>query len=140
MGTLFVGRQLLAESRMKKHPLTPMQDSNLMRLLEPQVTRPVGLVDRLTVAEGASAVRSELAALQKLDVAHVVVDAVANDDLTTIADACRDMPLMTGGSAIATPLSALLGFDDASSMTARPDLGAGARHRFMFTAWEQMMS
>lgn len=126
MGNLFVGRQPLAESPMKDHPLTPMRDSNLMRLLKPQVTRPVGLVDRLTVAEGASAVRSELAALQKDGVAHVVVDAVANDDLTIIADACRDMPLMTGGSAIAMPLPALHGFDGVSSATARPDLGAGA--------------
>lgn len=126
MGNLFVGRQPLAESPMKDHPLTPMRDSNLMRLLEPQVKRPVGLVDRLTVAEGAGAVRSELAALQNDGVAHVVVDAVANDDLTIIADACRDMPLMTGGSAIAMPLPALHGFDGTSSATARPHLAAGA--------------
>ena len=124
MGNLFVGRQPLAESPMKDHPLTPMRDSNLMRLLEPQVTCPVGLVDRLTVAEGTDAVRAELAALQNDGVAHVIVDAVANDDLAIIAGACRDMPLMTGGSAIAMPLPALLGFDDASSMTARPELGA----------------
>ena len=126
MGNLFVGRQTLAESPMKDHPLTPMRDSNLMRLLEPQVTRPVGLVDRLTVARGAGAVRSEMAALQKDGVAHVVVDAVANDDLTIIAEACRDMPLMTGGSAIAMPLPALYGFDGVSSGATKPDLGAGA--------------
>ena len=35
MGNLFVGQQPLAESPMKDHPLTPMRDSNLMRLLEP---------------------------------------------------------------------------------------------------------
>jgi uncharacterized protein YgbK (DUF1537 family) len=102
-----------------------MRDSNLMRLLEPQVTRPVGLVDRLTVAKGAKAVRSELSILQSQGVAHVVIDAVANDDLTTIADACRDMPLMTGGSAIAMPLPALHGFDGVSFGTAKPHLGAG---------------
>ncbi|WP_238368377.1 3-oxo-tetronate kinase [Mesobacterium pallidum] len=107
MGNLFVGRQPLAESPMKDHPLTPMRDSNLMRLLEPQVTRPVGLVDRLTVAEGAEATRAALKALANEGVAHVVVDAVANADLTTIAEACRDMPLMTGGSAVAMPLPAL---------------------------------
>lgn len=43
MGNLFVGEQPLAESPMKDHPLTPMRDSNLMRLLQPQVTLPVGL-------------------------------------------------------------------------------------------------
>ena len=57
MGNLFVGRQPLSESPMKDHPLTPMRDSNLMRLLDPQVTKPVGLVDRLTVARGAEAIR-----------------------------------------------------------------------------------
>ncbi len=107
MGNLFVGRQPLAESPMKDHPLTPMRDSNLMRLLKPQVTKPVGLADRLTVARGPKALRSELDALRAQGVAHVVVDAVANEDLAVIAEACRDMPLMTGGSAVAMPLPAL---------------------------------
>ncbi len=107
MGNLFVGRQPLAESPMKDHPLTPMRDSNLMRLLEPQVTRAVGLADRLTVSRGPQALRAELDALKAQGVAHVVVDAVANEDLTIIAEACRDMTLMTGGSAVAMPLPAL---------------------------------
>lgn len=107
MGNLFVGRQLLAESPMKDHPLTPMRDSNLMRLLAPQVTRAVGLVDRLCVARGAEAVREELARLAGEGVAHVVVDAVADADLEVIARACRDMALITGGSAVAMPLPAL---------------------------------
>ncbi|WP_299031594.1 3-oxo-tetronate kinase [uncultured Sulfitobacter sp.] len=107
MGNLFVGQQPLAESPMKDHPLTPMRDSNLMRLLSPQVTRPVGLADRLTVARGAPALRARLDALKEEGVAHVVVDAVADEDLTIIAQACRDMPLMTGGSAVAMPLPAL---------------------------------
>jgi uncharacterized protein YgbK (DUF1537 family) len=92
---------------MKDHPLTPMRDSNLMRLLRPQVTKPVGLANRLTVADGADALRSRLNALKADGVAHVVVDAVANSDLTIIAEACRDMPLMTGGSAVAMPLPSL---------------------------------
>jgi len=104
MGNLFVGQQPLAESPMKDHPLTPMRDSNLMRLLAPQVTRPVGLADRLTVARGANALREKLDSLAAVGVAHVVVDAVANDDLGVIAAACRDMTLMTGGSAVAMPL------------------------------------
>jgi uncharacterized protein YgbK (DUF1537 family) len=130
MGNLFVGRQPLAESPMKDHPLTPMRDSNLMRLLEPQVTRPVGLVDRLTVARGAHAVRTELAELQAKGIAHVVVDAVADSDLTVIAEACRDMPLMTGGSAVAMPLPALYLADGILSADApraeTPAVGAGA--------------
>lgn len=107
MGNLFVGQQPLAESPMKDHPLTPMRDSNLMRLLAPQVSQPVGLVDRLTVAKGSEAVRAKLDALAGDKVAHVVLDAVADEDLTVIAQACRHLPLMTGGSAVAMPLPAL---------------------------------
>jgi 3-dehydrotetronate 4-kinase len=126
MGNLFVGETPLAESPMKDHPLTPMRDSNLMRLLMPQVTQPVGLANRLTVARGADALAARLAALAAEGVAHVVVDAVANEDLTTIATACRDMPLMTGGSAVAMPLPALYLADGALSADAAkvvvPDL------------------
>ncbi len=104
MGNLFVGEQLLAESPMKDHPLTPMRDSNLMRLLAPQVKLPVGLANRHVVSKGSHALRERLAQLQKEGVAHVVVDAVANDDLYVIADACSDMTLLTGGSAVTMPL------------------------------------
>ena len=130
MGNLFVGDVPLAESPMKDHPLTPMRDSNLMRLLSPQVTRPVGLVNRLTVAKGADAVRASLEDLQQKGVAHVVLDAVEDADLTVIAEASRHLPLLTGGSAIAMPLPALYAQDglladerDTQSQNA-PDGGA----------------
>jgi len=104
MGNLFVGEQLLAESPMKDHPLTPMKDSNLVRLLRPQVKSPVGLTNRLVVARGPQILRDKLARLDADGVAHVVVDAVAYEDLNTIARACSDMTLLTGGSAVAMPL------------------------------------
>ena len=129
MGNLFVGQQPLAESPMKDHPLTPMRDSNLMRLLQPQVTRPVGLADRLCVAQGPATLRAELDAQKARGVAHVVVDAVANEDLAVIAEACRDMVLMTGGSAVAMPLPALYLADGTLSADApkakAPTLGRG---------------
>lgn len=92
---------------MKDHPLTPMRDSNVMRLLQPQVTRPVGLINRLVVAKGAAALREGLAQRARGGISHVVVDAGANDDLHVIAEACHDMKLLTGGSAVAMPLPAL---------------------------------
>lgn len=107
MGNLFVGQKPLSESQMKDHPLTPMRDSSLMRLLEPQVTRPVELIDRLTVARGAEAVREALDHHKTAGVGHVIVDAVADADLSIIAEACRDMPLIKGGSAVAMPLPML---------------------------------
>ena len=104
MGNLFVGQVPLHESPMKDHPLTPMRDANLMRLLRPQVTRPVGLADRLTVAAGPQTLAARLDALAAEGTPHVVVDAVADADLHVIAQACADHPLMTGGSAVAMPL------------------------------------
>lgn len=104
MGNLYVGQLPLAESPMRDHPLTPMRDSNLCRLLAPQVRAEVGLVDRRIVARGPKALRGALDDMAAKDVAHVIVDAVAPEDLGVIASACADMKLMTGGSAVAMPL------------------------------------
>lgn len=123
MGNLFVGQQLLAESPMKDHPLTPMCDSNLVRLLTPQVSRAIGLANHLVVAKGAMALREELTKLKDENIAHVIIDAVADADLETIAEACSDMILMTGGSAIAMPLPNLyknMGMLSANATTMTP--------------------
>ena len=111
MGNLFVGNQPLAESPMRNHPLTPMRDSNLMRLLEPQVTMPVGLVDHQTVAKGPDAIKSKLQQLADDETSHVVVDAVADADLLAISTACKDKALLTGGSAVAMHLPHLYDAD-----------------------------
>ncbi|MGE6740407.1 3-oxo-tetronate kinase [Allorhizobium pseudoryzae] len=108
MGHLFVGEQPLDESPMKDHPLTPMRDSSLVRLLAPQVKGKVGLANRLVVARGFAALKARLAALQAEGTSHVIVDAVADEDLAVIAEAVLDLPLITGGSALAMPLPRLL--------------------------------
>jgi uncharacterized protein YgbK (DUF1537 family) len=129
MGHLFVGEQPLNESSMKDHPLTPMRDANLMRLLRPQVTGPVGLANRMSVAAGAAALSVRLADLKAGGVAHVIVDAVADTDLRVIAEACRDFPLITGGSAVAMALPDLYRKDGTlpahAPQTAVPILGPG---------------
>ncbi|ENN88235.1 hypothetical protein RHSP_82264 [Rhizobium freirei PRF 81] len=107
MGHLFVGEQLLSESPMKDHPLTPMRDSNLVRLLTPQVAGDVGLANHNIVSKGLTALRARLAQLSHDGIRHVIVDAVGDDDLGTIAAASFDMPLLTGGSAIAGQLPPL---------------------------------
>jgi len=129
MGHLFVGDKLLSDSPMKDHPLTPMRDANLLRLLAPQLQGQVGLVNRLTIAKGVKSVRAALDALKASGIGHVVMDAVADADLAAIATATLDLPLLTGGSALAMPLPALLhekGLLQAKGSTAAPpDLGAG---------------
>ena len=131
MGNLFVGREPLHESPMKDHPLTPMRDSDLTRLLDPQVTGGVGLVARPAVAQGAQAIQAELAQLKAAGAAHVVADAIDDADLAAIAAACRGMDLLCGGSALAAPLPGLLAQDglidaDAAALPPTPALAPGA--------------
>jgi uncharacterized protein YgbK (DUF1537 family) len=89
---------------MKDHPLTPMRDPNLVRVLQRQTRRKVGLVDHATVAAGAERIRARMAELQRGGVEIAVVDATSNDDLVRIGDACADLPLVTAGSGVALGL------------------------------------
>lgn len=103
-GYLFVGAVPLHESSMKDHPLTPMRDSNLMRLMAAQAKTDVGLVDYAAVLSGPAAVKARLAKLQAEGVRYVVTDAVTNEDLMTLGAAVSEHVLLTGGSGIAMGL------------------------------------
>lgn len=107
MGNLFVGDQLLSESPMQFHPLTPMQDASLVRLLEPQTTRPATQITWPHVRAGHERIKRELQAHADAGKAHIVIDAIDGSDLDTIARACHGMRLLTGGSALAQPLPAI---------------------------------
>ncbi len=127
MGNLFVQDRPLGESSMRDHPLTPMTDSNLMRLLAPQISGDVALIDHPTVARGAHDIRAAVAASKA---PHIVVDAIADGDLREIAEACHDLPLLTGGSALAMPLPDIyrrngrVGAD--SPAPVRPEIAGGS--------------
>ena len=103
-GHLFVGDQLLSDSGMRHHPLTPMTDASLVRVLQSQIKGRVGLAEHSTVLKGEEAVRSRFKALEAEGCNFAVVDALSNDDLMTIGAACADMPLVTAGSGIALGL------------------------------------
>jgi uncharacterized protein YgbK (DUF1537 family) len=103
-GHLFVGDVLLSDSGMRQHPLTPMTDANLVRVMQAQTGRKVGLVAQDVVAAGPRAIRERFAALQAEGVGVAVVDAVSNDDLMLIGQALAGMPLITAGSGIAIGL------------------------------------
>ncbi|MDQ2990825.1 MAG: four-carbon acid sugar kinase family protein [Pseudomonadota bacterium] len=103
-GYLFVGNELLSESGMRNHPLTPMTDPSLVRVLQQQVTGKVGLADYTAVEQGAAAIGARFAALREEGCQFAIVDAVSNRDLEAIGEACADLPLVTGGSGIALGL------------------------------------
>ena len=103
-GHLFVGDMLLSDSGMRHHPLTPMTDANLVRVMQAQTRRKVDLVAQDVVAAGPQAIRERFAALQAEGVGVAVVDAVSNEDLMLIGQALGGMPLVTAGSGIAIGL------------------------------------
>lgn len=103
-GHLFVQDQLLSESGMQHHPLTPMTDANLVNVLQAQTTLPVGLLRYDTVAKGVDAVKARIAQLRADGVGMAVADAVSDADLYTLGEACAGLPLLTGGSGLALGL------------------------------------
>ncbi|SOF00489.1 Uncharacterized conserved protein YgbK, DUF1537 family [Burkholderia sp. OK233] len=105
-GYLFVGDTLLNESGMETHPLTPMRDANLVRVLQRQTGSKVGLVRYDTVAKGVSAVRDTVDALRSDGVRTAIADAVSDADLYVLGEACADLTLITGGSGVALGLPA----------------------------------
>jgi uncharacterized protein YgbK (DUF1537 family) len=103
-GYLFVADVLLSESGMKDHPLTPMTDANLVRVLQRQTAHKVGLVRHDTVAAGHEAIRARYDALRREGAGMAIVDAVSDADLHAIGAACADLKLVTGGSGVAIGL------------------------------------
>ena len=103
-GHLFVQDQLLSESGMQHHPLTPMTDANLVRVLQSQTTRKVGLLRYDSVSGGIDAVQKRIAELRADGVGMAVADALSDADLYTLGTACAGLALLTGGSGLALGL------------------------------------
>jgi uncharacterized protein YgbK (DUF1537 family) len=103
-GHLFVGADLLSDSGMRNHPLTPMTDANLRRVLGAQTPRSVGLIDLNTVRQGAPAVQQAVETLREQGMSFAIADAITNDDLDTLGRALAELPLLTGASGLARGL------------------------------------
>jgi len=99
-GYLFVGNVPLNESGMRNHPLTPMTDANLQRVLQAQVKRKVAVVEYAVVSKGAEAIREEFARLRREGCGFAVVDILFDRDLEELGTACADLPLVTAGSGL----------------------------------------
>ncbi|MDR5907360.1 3-oxo-tetronate kinase [Franzmannia qiaohouensis] len=105
-GHLFVGDRLLNDSGMQHHPLNPMTDADLVRVLGRQTPHPVGLAARPVLARGSDATRAHLDALAADGVRHVICDSLDEHDLEVLAEAVVDLPLVTGGSGLGQALPA----------------------------------
>lgn len=105
-GHLFVGDKLLSESGMENHPLTPMKDPDIRRVLARQSKGAVGHAPWSDVTRGADAIRARMASESAAGRDLIVVDALTDGDLMAIGEAAADLPLITGGSGIAMGLPA----------------------------------
>lgn len=109
LGHLFVGDRLLSESPMRDHPLTPMTDPLIPRVLSRQTPRTVELADLSVVRDGT--LRERLDAAEQVGTRYLVVDALTEEDLGTIGAAVRRAPLVTGAAGLAAGLGAALAAD-----------------------------
>jgi uncharacterized protein YgbK (DUF1537 family) len=105
-GHLFVNGRLLSESSLAQHPLTPMTDPDLVRVLQAQCAeKRVGLLPVEVIEAGVEAIRNEIDSLFTQGIEFAVADCLADRHLEPIAQACSDFPLLTGGSAITAGLA-----------------------------------
>jgi 3-dehydrotetronate 4-kinase len=125
-GHLFVGDMLLSESGMRDHPLTPMTDANLVRVLQAQSQHKVGLIEARAVQAGSEAITQRINRLRTEGIGIAIVDAISNDDLLKLGPALRDLPLVCGGSGVAIGLPQNFGITASTQASLLP-ASSGAR-------------
>lgn len=125
-GYLFAGDVPLDESGMQNHPLTPMTDANLVRVLQAQVKRKVGLIDYVVVARGAKAILRRIAELEREGVSIAIVDAISDENLRRLGPALKDFALVTAGSGVAIGLPGNWGIAPAARAAQLPPAAGGA--------------
>jgi 3-dehydrotetronate 4-kinase len=119
-GHLFVGDALLSESGMQNHPITPMTDANLVRVLQAQTQHRVGLIDHRTVASPVATIRKRIDELRSQGSGMAVVDALSNPDLMRLGKALKGMPLVTAGSGVAIGLPQNFGISPSNTASQLP--------------------
>jgi uncharacterized protein YgbK (DUF1537 family) len=123
-GHLFVGNELLSDSGMRNHPLTPMTDANLVRFLQTQLDpkrgRLVGLIDYRTTGQPAEVIRQRIRELCAQGISIAIADAIDNDDLARLAVVLKDEVLVTASSGLGTGIPAAWGFSPSSASSRLP--------------------
>jgi uncharacterized protein YgbK (DUF1537 family) len=108
MGYHFVGSALLSESPLRHHPLNPMTDANLVRWLQFQTSRKVGLIPLFVIRKGDQAVRDWIRERLRQGEAYWVADALEQNDIVRLMHAVKDHGLWSGGSGITAAIPGLL--------------------------------
>ncbi len=132
MGRLFVGTQPLDESPLRDHPLNPMRDADLVRVLGRQSEVRVGLVDLRIVADGADAIEARLGALAQAGYGAAIIDGIVDSDLEAAGAAALRFPLSVGASGLGLGLARALqaegvkGGTDSGKLPPLPDRGFAA--------------
>ena len=106
-GHLFVHDRLLSESSMSTHPLTPMTDADLRRVLAPQTPHAVGLLGHAALAAGVDTAVQQLEDLRDNGIRHIIADSVDEYDLITLATATQRWRVVTGGAGLARAVAEL---------------------------------
>ena len=119
-GYLFVGDGLLSESGMQNHPLTPMNDANLVRVLQQQCVGKVGLTDYKVIGCGPKAINDSFAAHRVNGISIAIIDALSNQDLLSLGASLKGMPLVTAGSGVAIGLPQNFGISASLAASALP--------------------
>ena len=108
LGNLFVGMTPLNESPLKDHPLNPMHDSNLVRVLQRQSKGSVGLIDLMTVEQGSAAISRARAELSAQGYGTAIIDAVFERDLEALGEAAAESAFSVGASGLGLGLARAL--------------------------------
>jgi 3-dehydrotetronate 4-kinase len=129
-GHLFLGDTLLSDSGMRHHPLTPMTDANLVRVLQAQLDpakgRKVGLIDYRTVSQSEQAIQQRMRELQDKGIAIAIVDALSDEDLGRLGEALRGAAFLTAGSGLGSTLPHNWGFKPTNRADLPPARGLKA--------------
>ena len=129
-GHLFLGDTLLSESGMRHHPLTPMTDAKLVRVLQSQLNpgkaRKVGLIDYRTVTQSAEAIQKRIGELKTEGIAIAIVDALSDEDLGRLGEALRNSSFLTAGSGLGGSLPRNWGFSPQNLASLPPARGLKA--------------
>lgn len=125
-GYLFTGDVLLSEGSMRDHPLTPMTDPSLVRVMQRQCRRRVGLIEHAVVRRGSEAIAQRMAQLRADGVGIAIVDALDDGDLHAMGRAFALLPVLTAGSGVAIGLPANFGIEPAAGAAELPS-AHGAR-------------